>query len=219
MICAAHRPAPLRCPTRDEILGSLLKLLPQGRAWQSREGGPRPPRVLHGFWLAVAAVLEFVNARFCALREEFFCATQTETRDLWMAEYGLPDACDPFPDLCVKVAALGGARCEYFNAIVARAGWSVTCIDATHGCGGHYGCADTRYGGTLGYGAQFAAQFTLLVNTHESPAYGGPALNPPVYGGQFRYGQPIACGQQIDALRCLMDRIAPAHVEITYQVY
>jgi hypothetical protein len=33
-----------------------------------------------------------------------------------MAEYGLPDGCDPFPDLCTKVAAIGGTRCEYRRA-------------------------------------------------------------------------------------------------------
>src|SRR2546421_695582 len=137
--CANARPAPMRCPTRDEILNSALALLPQGRAWQSNEGGPavgydigfdpggyqdngfqaifRQGSILRRFWKSVAGLFSFLNDRLCALRLEFWCATHVETHDLWMAEYGLPDACDPFPDLCTKVAAIGGTRCEYYAEV------------------------------------------------------------------------------------------------------
>jgi hypothetical protein len=142
-------PAPLQCRSAAEVLQAILQLLPRGRAWQSNEGGPRmglvrafdpgvfddPPfptqsrvqSIMLGFWRAVANCVTFILSRYCDLRLEFWCATHKETHDLWMAEYGLPDACDPFPDLCTKVAAIGGTRCEYYAAVAARAGWSITC--------------------------------------------------------------------------------------------
>ena len=148
--CEVALPAPLRCPTLAEVLASALKLLPKGRAWQTHEGGPAPPldrgfnpgafdndafstrskpgSTLFRFWKAVAACFTFVTQRLCDLRLEFWCATHKETHDLWMAEYGLPDLCDPFPDLCTNVAAIGGTRCEYYAAIAARSGWSISCV-------------------------------------------------------------------------------------------
>jgi hypothetical protein len=108
------------------------------RAWQSNDGGPREGvptaafepagfdagafatdsdvgSILYRFWAAVGAFRNFLESGFAILRLEFWCATHKETHDLWMKrEYGLPDPCDPFPDLCTKVAAIGGARCEYF---------------------------------------------------------------------------------------------------------
>ena len=163
------------CPLTDDNLPQLFALLPRGRAWGTHDGGPWPGTVLYRFWRAVAAVFEFANARICALREEFFCATQTETNDIWMAQYGLPDGCDPFPDLCVKVAALGGARCDYFAAIAARAGWSIACIDNQTGCGGSLGFEEAgcfMVGGSYGV----ASEITIQVFLNSSPSYVAPAF-------------------------------------------
>lgn len=222
------------CPTKQDILAALVALLPRGRAWQTHQGGPAAPidpafadfafdgeayetrlrtgSVLHRFWSSIAEVFAFLHARLCALRLEFWCATMSETRPEWMAEYGLPDPCDPFPDLCAKVAALGGARCEYFNAIVARAGWSVDCFDGGNGCGGRAGRARA---GCSTAGAQFRSEMTLIVHTNESPAFAGPLQTAPL-AGRLRAGQAVRCAADISPLRCLMDRIAPAHVTITY---
>lgn len=232
--CEAARPAPLRCPTDAEVLESALALLPQGRAWQSNEGGPAPGygvgfdpggfrdgafattskqgSILRAFWKAVADVYAFVNTRLCALRLEFWCATQSETRDLWMAEYGLPDACDPFPDLCTKVAALGGARCEYFNEIVSRVGWTIDCDDQSASCGDQMGCSVM---GAAQMGAAKANTLRITVHTHESPAYTSGPQTPPLMG-LMQMGMPITCGPDITPLECLIDRIAPAHVTIEY---
>ena len=113
----------------------MLALLPRGRAWSTHDGGPFPGDRLYQFWTAVAAVFEYANQRMCDLRREFFCATESETNDAWLADYGLPDDCDPYPDLCAKVAAIGGARCEDYAAIAARAGWDIECIVTTSSCG------------------------------------------------------------------------------------
>jgi hypothetical protein len=232
--CEAMRPAPLRCPTAREILASALKIIPKGRAWQSNEGGPREgasiafqlggfegdafatkyrkPSWLLRFWKSVAEVYEFTNHRLCDLRLEFWCATQTETNDLWMAEYGLPDACDPFPDLCSKVAALGGCRCEYYAEVAARAGWSITCIDELSRCGAQAGFA---MAGRARPGSQSAAKIQIIVDLNSSTSYtGGPRLLP--LAGRLKAGRPLACGPDISPLECIMARVVHAEIQIAY---
>ena len=51
-------------------------------------------------------------------------APMSETRDVWEAEYGYPDACEAYENLCEKVTAVGGANCAYFADVAARRGWS-----------------------------------------------------------------------------------------------
>lgn len=233
--CQAARAAPLRCPTAREILASALKILPKGRAWQSNEGGPREgaeiafqpsafegdafatryrrPSYLLRYWKAVAEVYEFLNQRLCDLRLEFWCATHKETHDLWMAEYGLPDACDPFPDLCAKVAAIGGTRCEYYTEIAARAGWSITCVDGLTRCGSQAG--RRAKAGRARPGSQSAAKIQIIVDLNTSPAYtAGPRRRP--LAGKMKAGRPLACGPDISPLECIMARIVHAEIEIAY---
>jgi hypothetical protein len=216
----------------------VLALLPRGRAWQSNEGGPlaglvrafdpgtfddppfqtrqRTQSVLMGFWRSIAQVGTFINQRFCDLRLEFWCATQTETRDLWMAEYGLPDSCDPFPDLCTKVAAIGGTRCEYYAAIAARAGWSIECETlAQSDCGDSAG--ELVAGCGFPGGRANGGMVRIVVNLHESPAYAG-AFEALAYAGNFGAGDTLACDPDISPLKCILDRVVHAHIAIVYEV-
>src|SRR5262249_16123701 len=147
---------------------AMFALLPRGRAWQNNEGRPAPgaspgfnPAAfnfeafsvqtaresgLFQYWKAVSEVYAFLTKRICDLRLEFWCATQSETRDLWLQEYGLPDACDPFPELCAKVAAIGGTRCEYYTFIAERAGWRLMCFDGQNVCGARPGSGRAKAG-------------------------------------------------------------------------
>lgn len=236
--CEATRPAPFRCPTLDEITASALQELPRGRAWQSNEGGPRPgaeigfapsgfennafsthykrPSILWRFWRAIAAGLFFVNTRLCDLRWEFWCATHRETDDLWMAEYGLPDDCDPFPDLCTKVAAIGGTRCEYYAMIAARMGWSIACVEDLASCGARAGGAHTRAGRARAGSTQYTATISVIVYLNESPAYtGGRAVSP--RAGRMRAGRRQSCGPDLSPLECLMSRVVHAELKIKYE--
>lgn len=214
-VCEATRPAPLRCPTAPEILASALKILPKGRAWQSNEGGPRVGAWLYRFWQSVAEAFAFANQRLCDLRLEFWCATHNETHDLWMAEYGLPDACDPFPDLCAKVAAMGGTRCEYYAAVAARAGWSVACVINNKRCGSKAGCA--RAGNAVAGGGASSSRIQLIVNLAASPAYKGvPRLLPKA--GRMKAGRAMKCAPSIEPLECIMSRVVHAEIEITYGI-
>jgi len=224
----------MHCPTRDETLAALLALLPRGRAWQSNLGGPEPYRdaafsagsfdpaaydakptsgsVMYRFWSAVAGVIDFAHQRLCALALEMFCATANETRDQWMIEYGLPDPCDAYPDLCTKVAATGGTRCEYFAVIASRAGWAIWCDDGSEWCGDQIG---DFFAGAGMIGNALAAVLTITVDTHASPSFTGSVQTPP-QPGLLMAGLPLACDPDISSLQCLLERIVPAHVSLVY---
>lgn len=224
-----------RCPTRLQIFRQLLLLLPRGKAWQTGEPAgqaytatmaqpgfgqaglfqtlDRSLTVMHAFWSAVADFFFQLTQMLCSLRLEFWCATQTETTDLWLAEYGLPDACDPFPDLCAKVSALGGTRCEYYSAVAAQAGWSIECANVFSAI---CAMAGAYLAGEIGAGGQGgAATIHVIVHLSESPAYLGRLDTLPL-AGIFQAGKLLACLPDISPLVCLLDRIVPAHIAVIY---
>lgn len=227
---------PLRCPTVEESTLATLAILPRGRAWPANDGGGRYTRLMQwlstrgpqerlqdqesgfvqtGFFAAIGNLRNQIELRACDLVEEFFCATQSETNDQWMLEYGLPDGCDPFPDLCLKVAAQGGANCEFYSDIAERAGWSIGCSDVVGDCGAQAGCdfAGNAIAGTT----RRQMQLLIEVDIAKSPAYIGAFEGLPV-AGCAQAGGTLACFPDITALKCLIDRIAQAHVEIIYHV-
>lgn len=233
-----HERTPFRCPTEPETRDQLFARLPWGRAWQTHESGPDRPieqafdpevfqpdafqtqykegSILYRFWAAFAALLHFVTVRLCALRMEFWCATHSETHAEWMEEYGLPDDCDPFPDLCQKVAALGGTRCEYYAEVAARAGWSIRCEDGSGRCEG-LRMNSKRFGqsGAVMGGGPAKLSLRIVVNLGESIAFVGPRGEIPRYG-RFRMGQRLICGPSLTPLKCILDRVVHAHVPIEY---
>jgi hypothetical protein len=152
MICSTAQPAPFTCPTLEQSIDATAQLLPTGKAWPANDRSVMP-RFLSwlgalvgiptkddwadnpgfgqmGYVAAIGAVRNYLETQLCALRLEFWCATETLTNDLWMQEYGLPDDCDPYPNLCVKVAALGGRRCELYQELCAANGWTIDCVAA-----------------------------------------------------------------------------------------
>lgn len=237
MSCPQTAPAPLRCPTFEESFAATAKLAPRGRVWPVNDGGGTVARFLNwltslngrvpalsewsveygqaGWFAAVSSVRNYIEQRLCALRLEFWCATQSETNDLWMREYGLPDTCDPFPDLCMKVAAIGGTRCEYYAALAARGGWSITCATRADQCGSSAGCAKA---GRLKPGVRSGpGVFTITVSLANSPAYGGFTRTRPK-SGKLKAGRPLSCGPDIGPLVCLIDRVVHAEVQTVYEV-
>jgi hypothetical protein len=203
----------MRCPNLDDVTAATLALLPRGRAWQTNEGTPSVDGVLYQYWRSFAVVMQYLTQRLCDLRLEFWCQSVNETRDEWMVEYGLPDNCDPFPDLCTKVSAIGGTRCEYYAAVAARAGWTITCVTVNNDCGANIGCAqmgcDTT-GGLVG-----SAILAIVVDLHNSPAYQAALGNLP-YLGNFEMGFSLGCDPDINPLKCILDRVVHAHIVIQY---
>lgn len=231
---------PFTCPpTLDEVTEATLKDLPRGRAWQTNEG--LPPRTLESAfnpeafnpeafatqeedgsvlwqWMrCLAVMLHFFYVRMCDLRQEFWCRSIVETRDDWMKEYGLPDECDPFPDLCIKVAAIGGTRCEYYAEVAARAGWSITCDETIAFCGARVGCnmrmGKSRFGSTLG-----RATLRIIVDLGESSAWQPTQRFLPPLMGRLRMGRRLSCGPNLLPLQCLLSRVIHAEIFTIYEV-
>jgi uncharacterized protein YmfQ (DUF2313 family) len=222
---------------KAEIFANLLPLLPRGDAWQSDEPPGqvftvswaqrglfqsgvvqalrRKPSVLHQFWAGVAEVFAHVYARVAALAAEFFCATANETLDLWNQEYGLPDACDPAPNLCAKVAISGGTQCSYFQEVAANAGWDITCESPPANVCAMTGIAAT--GGVFTGGAAGVSSILVFVDLAVSSAYQGSIQTQPLTG-IYLTGLPVACAPDITGLTCILDRIVPAHVQVAYDV-
>jgi uncharacterized protein YmfQ (DUF2313 family) len=208
------------CPTVEDTRAALLALLPRGRAWRNDDGSIEPGSVLYQFWTAAAYVINYANERLCALALEMLCATETETDDQWMIEYGLPDPCDPFPDLCEKVAAIGGQRCEYFNERIARLGWVAECFEKSISCGARAGCSRAGARRAMA-GNRNALALTVRVHTGDPPVVTPVSdhIRKPL-AGKFRAGQHPSCDTvthpSAAPIRCLMDRIVPAHVQIVF---
>lgn len=78
--------------------------------------------------LANAEIAYDVTKRAVELLLEWACGTARHTLPEWWADYGLPDDCG-IDNLCAKVAAVGGATCEYFADLGALLGYDITCDD------------------------------------------------------------------------------------------
>jgi hypothetical protein len=167
-----------------------------------------------GFIAALGTVRNWIEQQFCALKAEFFCSAASQTLDLWNAEYGLPDQCDPFPDLCTKVALVGGTpNCQFWTGIAAAMGWSVVCTDFHDACGFQVGALPV---GNSGVGPGIVAnliEFEVLLN--ESPAYQAVAGNPPL-AGLMQAGTQLNCTGSITSLTCAFDRIMPAQIKTVF---
>ena len=126
-VCDTGAQADTWCPsTTDEVLPSVLGLLPHGPAWEASQV---KGTVMNMFWRSVAAALAYLHLRLCAYVPEFFCATVVESRDQWNAEYGIGiDSCDPYGySLCAKETTLGTSTCAGFVALALASGWAITC--------------------------------------------------------------------------------------------
>lgn len=232
--CPQTAPPRFTCPSLAESIQATAALLPTGAAWPANDGGGTVARFLawlaglggavparwpvgyvQAGWVAsVGSVRNWAETRFCALADEFFCASARETLDAWNAEYGLPDGCDPFPNLCAKVSAFGQPRCDDWVSLAATLGWEIECIDAHQGAGSQCGIAQC---GTAqcGTGIQ-ATVVNITVLLSQSPAYLVPAAVPSIAGRMecgFRLG---GGGVDISSLTCTFDRIVPAHLTVNY---
>lgn len=200
-------PARLRCPSAEEEAVMLADLLPRGRAW---DGARRDGTVMARFFRALADPLADLEARLCALWLEWFCATATVTRDWWLTDHGLPDACDPYPDPCIKRASLAATRCEAWVALAALAGWSITCREVVP-CGGRSGTMRAGHRTARTGRGWPGPTVVITADLAASPAWTAPRTRPPL-AGRYRAGQAAGCGADISALICLLERLIPDHV-------
>lgn len=238
MGCPQSAPAPFTCPALEDSIQATAALLPRGRAWPVNDGGgtisrflawlaglgtpPAQPSswpagyVQAGFIAALGTVRNWAESRFCSLLDEFFCATASETLDLWNLEYGLPDPCDPFADLCTRVGAIQIAQCQDVVALAARAGWAISCETIEAFCGTPLGARGLSLTGLITCGAEIAINITITIFLAESPSYLGGVEAPQPILGVLLCGMPLNCPPGTGAIECILGRVLPAHVPVTF---
>lgn len=202
------------CPSDEAVAARLAALRPRGDAWRNGDEDALAGSVMGGFFKALGAGFGPTERRLCALVDEFFCSTALETIDLWRLEYGVPDGCDPFADVCEKVNAVGDTTAAYTVAAAARRGWAIAITETFISASEDAGYGPRCYGAAI-YGAYQGVLWSVSVNLPASAAYQAVAVRPPLYGVHL-YGDQLNCLPDIEPLRCVVRRIAPAHADITF---
>lgn len=200
------------CPDPDATATALHLGLPRGRAWRTTPGDALDGSVIGRFWRAVAGPMSAASRRLCSLIDEFFCSTAVETLDAWALDYGLPDPCDPFLDVCSKVSAVGDTTMSYAIAVAASRGWSISIAEEqiTAAQSGTFGFS--QFGSGI-YAAQQGVVWRVVVSLPLSLAFTGVANRASVFGNGL-FGLGFDCPPDIEPLRCLLRRIRPAQVEL-----
>lgn len=205
----------LTCPPLADFERALLLLQRRGRAWQNAPHEVTDDTVLRRFWRAVGAALKAANDRLCALRAEFFCGSAAETLDWWRADYGLPDPCDPFADVCAKVRAVGDTTPAYATAAALPLGWVIT-ISEEFIFAPQDSLVDHGFADALICDALQGVVWRVAVDS-ASPAYVGFGSSIP-YADNLYADRLLACDPDLSALECLLRRIAPAHVDLVFSI-
>jgi len=113
----------------------LKRLFPKGLFWNRQQ--PASGSVLDAVLEAIAVEYQRLDARITALLEEADPRTVTELIDQWEGVAGLPDDCtgglealsDRRSALWSKLTEAGGQNAEFFEAVAARLGFTVTIAD------------------------------------------------------------------------------------------
>lgn len=192
------------CPDLDAIQTQLPMLLPPGPASQSDDNSlAHVNSYMNGFFRAISDELYNFDQAICKTFTEFYCHSADEDIDLWQAEYGIPDECDPFADdLCGKVSSTGeiGGNLTYLASIAERLGWLVS-LEYLKG-------AHPDFPGI---------RSTLLL---EIDAPNSPALLITDFENWEIPGSPVGdLGESdIDPLICTYERVLPAHIGFVWRV-
>jgi uncharacterized protein YmfQ (DUF2313 family) len=204
----------LICPTDAQSAAALAALRPRGDAWRHGGHDALPGSVMGRVFAALGRATGAVERRICALVDEFFCVTAAETLDWWRIDYGLPDPCDPFAEVCDKVQALGDSTTGYAIAAALRHGWSVTIVEEwityVEDC-----VCGLALAGTAISGAENGVTWRVTIDLAASPSYVVPSGVEPL-AGLLLPGDSLDCPPDIDPLLCLIRRIAPAHADLSF---
>lgn len=208
-------PVTASCHTDEQLAAQLAALRPRGDAWRHGGFDALDGSVMGGFFAGLGAAIGPTDRRVCDLVDQFFCASASETLDLWGREYGLPDGCDPFADICEKVNAVGDTIPAYAEAAALERGWSIAIaeefITAVEDC-----CLGMGLMGTMLMGAEQGVTWRIVIDRPASPAYQAPASTGPIMGLMLM-ADVFDCDQDNEALRCLVRRIAPAHADLVFE--
>ncbi len=221
--CVIER-RPFFCPTKWMLWRQILALLPPGRAWQTHEEfGAYPDdvepdldqlTVMQQYWAGFAEVLAYLHERACALLDEMFCSTVSETLAEWMIDLGMPGECESYDNICEKLIDAGGARCEDLVEAAARRGWVITCRDCN---GVQTATADCSYADCASECICPNGSLWITIDTAASTAYVAPE-RPRLRARCGRARCNRMCEPDTSQLECIIDRIRHAHLKITYEV-
>ncbi len=202
------------CHSDAQVAGSIAALRPRGDAWRHGGHDALSGSVMGAVFDAFGAAFGPTEQRFCVLIDEFFCSSAVETLDIWALEYGVPDGCDPFADVCEKVNAVGDGIPAYAVAAALKRGWSITIAQEfiTSVQDGQFGFG--QFGQQL-FGAAQGVTWRITVDLAASPAYSVRAGRFPFFGSQ-QFGDGFDCPPDIGPLSCLIRRIAPAHADLVF---
>lgn len=203
------------CHSDAELARVLAALRPRGDAWRHGGFDALEGSVMGGFFAGLGAAFGPTDRRVCDMVDEFFCSSAVETLDLWALEYGVPDGCDPFADICEKVNAVGDTIPAYAEAAALRRGWTITIseefITRVEDC-----CMGMGLMGTMVMGAEQGVTWRIVIDRAASPAWQAPASTGPIMGLML-LGDALDCDPDNEALRCLIRRIAPAHADLVFE--
>jgi len=203
------------CPSDAEVAASIAALRPRGAAWRNGGHDALAGSTMGDFFDSLGEVAGEADRRICALVDEYFCSSAVETRDLWALEYGVPDGCDPFADVCEKVNAVGDSIPAYAEAVALKRGWSIG-ITEVFVTAVEDGSIGMGLMGTMLMGAVNGVAWTITINLAASPSYAVPLDVEPLMGLML-LGDGFNCGPDIAPLVCLIRRIAPAHADLIFQ--
>jgi uncharacterized protein YmfQ (DUF2313 family) len=207
---------PDTCLTPAQWRDALGALRPRGDAWRNGAFDQLDGSVMGDVLAGAAEGFAATNARLCALVEEFFCSTARETRDIWAAEYGMPDPCDPFADLCEKVNAVGDSTTGYVKAAAARRGWAIE-IREEWTVRAEVARAGMARAGAAICGSATGITWFIAIDSAASSAFLSPRFKV-ARAGRMRSGRGLACPPDIEPLKCLIRRISPAHADLVFSV-
>jgi uncharacterized protein YmfQ (DUF2313 family) len=199
------------CPGIDDFARALASLRLRGRAWRNSGTDDLAGSVMSWFFRWQAIGLHAANQRLCALLNEMFCTPRVESTDEWMLDYGLPDACDPYADICSKVKSVGDTTAAYAIAALARRGIVAT-IDEQHILSPQRsmpGCGSAKAGVMMLRARDGVAWFVRVDRITSSLSTSRRFLV-----GRGRAGQSLDCDVSLASAECILRRIMPAHADL-----
>jgi uncharacterized protein YmfQ (DUF2313 family) len=194
------------CPLSvDEWTRTLVDLLPRGAVW------PRDSAtVLWRFWMAIADAMLAIQARDCDLLAESYPCGADELLEDWERVLGLPDECTqnvawPLTSrqafVCAKLATQGGQSRNYFIALAAAYGYTISISEHEPwriGCRDFCDC----------YMGQPVCWWT--VECASLPVHHATV-------GCWYLGELLCVVQGADVLECIIRRAAPANSIVTFK--
>lgn len=186
-----------------DFLWQFQRLLPRGRVWHRGWG-----------WLQAEVLLTLMPAwvrlhgRLNDLIAEIFPCSTYELLPEWEATLGLPDECIGELDtiaqrqaaVCTKFRARGGQSVDYFIALAAAAGYTITIEQFAPFRASINSAGDPLYSEDWAYTWQINADATTIVYFTADHSVAGDPL--------------AAWGNE--TLMCLIERYAPAHTTIIW---